>query len=99
MHVLALSIDLHLPDCRSLKAKRGVIRPIVDGARQRYRVASAEVDHQDRWQRSRLGFVAVSGSARQVEEVIDDVERFVWSFPSVEVLTSERTWLETERNG
>jgi uncharacterized protein YlxP (DUF503 family) len=29
-----------------------------------------------------------------VVDVLDRVERFVWSFPEVEVVTAERRWLE-----
>ena len=58
--------------------------------RRRFRVAVAEVDHQDRWQRAGLGVAAVSGTAGHIAEVLDEVERFVWSFPEVEVLSSER---------
>jgi uncharacterized protein YlxP (DUF503 family) len=57
-------------------------------------VAAAEVDHQEKWQRAALGFVVVSSSKHHAEEVIDEVERYVWSFPQVQVLGSERRWLE-----
>jgi uncharacterized protein len=94
MHVLAIRIELRLPDVRSLKAKRAVVRPIVDGARRRFAVASAEVGAQDVWRRAELGFAAVSSSARHVTEVVDQVERFVWSFPEVEVVSASRSWSE-----
>ncbi len=93
MFVLAVAVDLHIPEARSLKQKRSVVKSIVEGARQRYGVASAEVDHQDLWQRAQLGFVAVASSAGHVTDVIDEVERFVWSHPEVEVLQVERTWM------
>ncbi len=94
MIVLALRVDLHLPEVRSLKAKRAVVKPIVEGARRRYGVAAAETDHQDMWQRAEVGFAAVAGSHRHAEDVIDEVERFVWSHPEVQVLACERRWLE-----
>jgi len=37
--VLALSVELHLPACRSLKDRRAAVKPIVEGARHRYRQA------------------------------------------------------------
>ena len=95
MHVLALDLDLHLPECRSLKAKRAVLRPITDGLRARYRVAVAEVGEQDRWQRARVGVAVVGASAGHVEDVMDEVERFVWAQAGVDVLSADRTWLET----
>ena len=94
MHAGTLEVDLHLPHCRSLKGKRATIRPIVDGARHRYRVAAAEVAEHDRWQRTRLGFAAVGSTPGHVADVLDQVERLVWSFPEVDVLGAERGWLE-----
>jgi uncharacterized protein len=91
---LSLSLDLHLPEVRSLKAKRSVVRPLVEGARRRYAVSAAEVGFQDQWQRALLGFAVVSGSEHHATEVIDEVERFVWSHPEVQVLSSERRWTE-----
>jgi uncharacterized protein YlxP (DUF503 family) len=97
MHAASLYVDLHLPAVHSLKEKRGVIRPILDGARHRFGVASAEVDAQDRWQRAGLGFATVASSARHVGDVLDSVERFVWSFPEVEVLAVRQQWLDDDR--
>lgn len=85
---------MHLPTPHSLKEKRAIVRPIIDGARNRFRVAAAEVGAQDKWQRAVLGFAAVGGERGHVEEVLDAVERFVWSFPEVEVLSAERSWVD-----
>lgn len=94
LHAAALELDLRLPGSTSLKDKRAVLRSVLDGARNRYRVASAEVGHQDLRQRALVGFAAVSGTPGHVTEVLDEVERFVWSFPEVEVLATERRWVE-----
>lgn len=96
MVVGSLCVDLHLPQSTSLKAKRAEIRPILDGVRHRFHISAAEVDHQDTWQRSVLGFAVVSSSAAQVEGVLDDVERYVWSRPDVEVLDATRAWIEED---
>lgn len=80
----------------SLKEKRAVIKPILDGARRRYLVAAAEVDRQDQWQRAALGFAVVSGDASHCREVLAGVERFVWSFPEVEVLDAEWGWADAD---
>ena len=92
VHAAALEVDLRLPHSASLKDKRAVLRSVLDGARNRYRVAAAEVGHQDLRQRALLGFAAVAGTPGHVTEVLDEVERFVWSFPEVEVIAAERTW-------
>lgn len=96
MHVLALAVELHLPDCRSLKAKRSVLKPITEGARRRFGVAVAETDHQNTWQRASVGVAAVGATASHVQDVIDEVERFIWSFPTVHVLSTARSWMEID---
>lgn len=93
VHVAALEVDIRLPHSTSLKDKRAVLRSVLDGARNRYQVAAAEVGHQDLRQRALLGFAAVAGTPSHVTEVLDQVERFVWSFPEVEVGVSERLWV------
>ena len=41
----------------------------------------------DRRQRAELSFATVSGSVTHATEVIDALERFVWSFPELEVVS------------
>ncbi|MPY90977.1 MAG: DUF503 family protein [Luteitalea sp.] len=73
-----LTIELHVADARSLKEKRVVLRRIKDRL-QRLNVGVAEVDHQDVWQRSALGVVAVGSDRGLVEQALtqalDEVER------------------------
>jgi uncharacterized protein YlxP (DUF503 family) len=59
-------------------------------------VAAAEVGYQNQWQRSELGFAAVAGAPGHVEDVLDSVERFVWSHPQIDVLGDSRRWLEPD---
>jgi uncharacterized protein YlxP (DUF503 family) len=94
VHAAALRFDLHVPESRSLKAKRAAIRPIVDGLRHRFHVSVAEVDFLDQWQRAAIGVAVVSGTVGQIEKVLDSVERFVDTAAGVEVLDVQRTWLE-----
>jgi uncharacterized protein len=94
VHVLALAIELHLPQSHSLKEKRSVLRPLLDGLRNRHPVAVAETDHQDKWQLAGVAIVGVSSSATLVAQIIDEAERFVWSFPEFDVIDARRSWLE-----
>ena len=96
MFVAAVRFELFIPDCHTLKQKRAVVKPIVEGARRRFHVASAEVGSLDKWQRADIAVAVVAGSASHVEDVLAEVERFVWSFPEVQVLDARRSWLEEE---
>ena len=94
--MLTLVVDARLPHSGSLKDKRAVVRHLVDRARSRHGVAAAETGHQDDRRRLEVAFAAVSGAAGRSVEVIDAVERFVWSTPDLEVVEAERHWLETD---
>ncbi len=94
MFVLAYEVELRLAHAESLKDKRQTITPIIEGARRRFAVSSAEIDHQDHWRSAVLGFAVVASAEGVARAVIDDVDRFVWSFPEIEVVHSDRRWLE-----
>ena len=97
MVVLALSVELHLPD---LPVPQG---PAGGGAPDSRRRPAPLPDQR---RRGRLpgasgsgpgsGFAVVAPSEGQATEVMDDVERFVWSFPEVEVGRTERHWLDAD---
>jgi uncharacterized protein YlxP (DUF503 family) len=98
MIAAAVVYELHIPDCHSLKEKRAVIRPILDGWRRRFQVSSAEVGAQDSWQRADLAVAVVGASVGHVDEVLAACDRFVWSFPEIEVVGTRRSWLEDEED-
>jgi uncharacterized protein YlxP (DUF503 family) len=89
-----LTVELRIPLAGSLKDKRAVVKPLLEVSRSRFGVAAAEVDHQDLRQRAMLAFAAVGASPHQVDEVLDSVERLVWSRPEVEVIESSRDWFD-----
>ncbi|MFB3110083.1 MAG: DUF503 family protein, partial [Acidimicrobiia bacterium] len=47
MRVAALRVEIHLPAPQSLKEKRAVLRPVIEGMRRLGSFSIAEVDHHD----------------------------------------------------
>lgn len=94
MFVLALEAEVLVGDARSLKDKRQVVKSVLDASRHRFGVSAAEIAHQELWQRAGLGFATVASSAAQATDIIDSVDRFLWSRPELSVLTTDRRWLE-----
>jgi uncharacterized protein YlxP (DUF503 family) len=92
MHVAVVRFELHIPAARSLKEKRAVLRPIVEGIRNRFSVSVAEIEYQDKWQRAAVGVGLVAESHRQAEHVVNALERWVWSRPDAEVASFETRW-------
>ena len=68
-----LKIDVQIPECRSLKAKRKIVRSITTRLRQRFNVSVAEVDFQDKWQRCRIGVSVVSNDSQLVDSQLRKV--------------------------
>lgn len=94
MYCCVLRVELFIPSSHSLKQKRGVIRPILEGVRNRFSVSVAETGFQDLWQRCEFAIAVVGSSAGHVDQTLDACERFVWSFPEVEVTLVDRRWLD-----
>ena len=92
MHIAVVRFQLHIPQSRSLKEKRAAVKPIVEGIRHRFALSVAEVGYQDKWQRALVGVAVVSGSQAHAAEVVDSLERWVWSRPDVEVSLFDRQW-------
>jgi len=75
--VNVLTIELHFPDCASLKAKRRELQPVKAHLQGRVGAAIAEVGHQDQWQRATLVAALAGGSAGRLEDVADGVQRWL----------------------
>ena len=81
MPIGLLTLEIYIPDARSLKDKRQVLRSLKDKLRGHFNVAVAELDHQDLWQRSVVGVVSISNDDKRLEEsmraVADESERLL----------------------
>lgn len=81
MPVGLLTLEIHIPDARSLKDKRQVLRSLKDRLRAHFNVAVAELEHQDTWQRAQIGVVSLSNDSAHLEqslrEVLDESERIL----------------------
>ncbi len=73
--------SISIPEARSLKDKRSVIRSLKDRATNRMNVSVAEVGHQDLWQRAELAFVTVAAEKTVVEKRMAEIGSFLRSNP------------------
>ena len=73
MPVGLLTLEIHISDAQSLKDKRQVLRGLKDRLRAHFNVAVSELDHQDVWQRSRVGVVTISGDGKHLEESVQAI--------------------------
>jgi len=73
MPIGLLTLEIHIPDARSLKDKRQVLRSLKDHLRGQFNVAVAELEHQDVWQRAVVGVVSLSNDEHHLRESLDRV--------------------------
>lgn len=75
MPIVFCSLEIHLPYSHSLKDKRNVLRKTADRLRSRFNFSVSEIEHQDLWQRGRLGAVSIGPDAKRLEELAENLVR------------------------
>jgi len=86
MRAAALRVELHLPNPQSLKEKRAVLRPFVEGIRRLGSYSVAEVGHHDLWQRATVGVAIAAPDGRSLAMQISKLRRYLDAQLEVEVL-------------
>jgi len=81
MPIGLVTLEIHIPDARSLKDKRQVLRSLKDRLRAHFNVAVAELDHQDLWQRALVGVVSISADdghlTESMQAALEESERIL----------------------
>ncbi|MFV1960774.1 MAG: DUF503 domain-containing protein [Acidimicrobiia bacterium] len=85
MRAAALRVEIHLPTPQSLKEKRSVLRPVIEGMRRLGSFSVAEVDHHDDWQRATIGVAVVAPDGRGLDMQISKLRRYLDSRLEIEV--------------
>lgn len=99
MQAAAMRFELSLPAPRSLKEKRAALRPVVEGLRRMASYSVAEVDHHDLWRRAGLGVAVVATTRRELEKMMQRVERYLDSRHEVDVTQILISYLDPPEPG
>ena len=76
--VVGVSIfELHLPEARSLKQKRKVVKGLIERIHRRFRVSIAETDHHDLHQRSEISIAAIARSEADGQRLMDSIRDII----------------------
>jgi len=81
-----LIIDIMIRTSASLKEKRYVLKSIKDKLKHKFNVSVAELDFQDKWQRSQLGIALISNEFSHVEKSLQKVFRFLDESDEYEII-------------
>jgi len=89
MFVGVCRISLRLHGTGSLKAKRGVVRRVVERSRAKFNASVAEVGDNDSLGRAVVGAAVIGNSAAHVDSMIGTIVRFVERLQVAPVLSVE----------
>ena len=76
-----------IPESRSLKDKRAVLRSLKDRAIGKMNVSVAEVGQQDSWKSAELAFVTVAADSEVVQQRIAEISSYLRSDPRYTLVT------------
>jgi uncharacterized protein YlxP (DUF503 family) len=79
MSVGILVMTLRIPGCRSLKEKRGRLKPLLAQLHNGFNLSVAEVDDLDIWQSTVIACAAVSNDPNQTRRVLQKTANWVES--------------------
>ncbi len=82
-----VKLELRIPGSRSLKAKRSVVKKVIERTRSRFNVTVAEVDMQDVYTRAVIGCAVVGSDQRYVNGAVDKILDFIEGFAVAEILS------------
>lgn len=89
MHIAALSIELRLPGCRTLKEKRSALKSLLAALHREFHLSAAELDHLDSPGSSVVGCVVVSNDPAHAQRVLARLPAWIENRrPDIEVVDS-----------
>ena len=100
MTIGVLTFELHLPQARSLKDKRQVVRSVKERLRSRHNVAVSELpEDADVWQRASIAVVSVAGVRDVLEVLFEAVVRETEAHVPGHLIETGRDYLEGADGG
>lgn len=90
MPVGMLTLHLRLPGCKSLKEKRGRLKPLLARLHREFNISVAEVSHNDAWRDAVITCAMVSNNRIHLQGALGKVVQWVEdSWPDVFVVDEE----------
>ncbi len=89
MTVGLLILDIHLPYSHSLKEKRKRMLRFKNRLKNKYNVAFAELDFQDKWQRTCIGIVTLNSQKKIIDFMFQKITLELQELIDGEILSQD----------
>jgi uncharacterized protein YlxP (DUF503 family) len=77
MPIGVLTIQLQLSGCKSLKEKRGRLKPLITRLQREFNLSVSELDHLDDWDAATIGCVIISNNHQYCESSLQSVIHWI----------------------
>ena len=89
MVIAILRLVLFIGNSNSLKSKRMILHSLRARLRNKFNIAIAEIDDENRWQKSTLAVVGVKKDKRCIDRQFSKIVNFIENFSQVSIVDYE----------
>ena len=89
MFVAIVHLDLHIPQVRSLKHKRSVVKALKNKVRENVNVSVIETDFKNKWQRAMISVAMLRQVRAEIDSGVESLLDYLRGYPEVELLDWE----------
>ncbi len=82
-------LRVRIPENRSLKGKRKVIKSLIGRVNSKFNVAISEVDYHDLWQLSEIGISVVGNNQSVIDSMLNKTLNFIEATCLVEIINTD----------
>lgn len=82
-------VEIMIHDSNSLKDKRQVVKSIIGKLKSRFNISVAEVDLNEKWRLSVIGFACVTNDTVHANQQISNVLKFIERDTRVEIIDEQ----------
>ncbi|MFN4227477.1 MAG: DUF503 domain-containing protein [Candidatus Ratteibacteria bacterium] len=90
MFVGTLKFEIIIPGSTSLKDKRRVVQSLQNKIKAKFNVSIAEVDYQDKWQRTVIGLCFVNSEKKEIEDICEKIKKIIFDNGELFVINETR---------
>ncbi len=77
---------MRFPDALTLKDKRSLTRPLLEGIRRQWNASATETGHRDAWQRATIAVATVNTESGEAHRTLEAVARHAGQVAGAELL-------------
>lgn len=89
MFIALINAEIIIPNSKSLKHKRHILKPLKLKVRDNFNASVIETDFKDKWQRCLLSIAILRESRGILDSVVDKCINFLDNYPEIDLINWE----------